>query len=122
MQTQQESGNLHTRKRALSRNSICHDLGLLSLQKCEKSILHCLSHLVYGLLLQQLEHKKTGRMRPRRGVGRLDFSLSSASVTLGKGFPSVGLSFPIYKREVLALKTSTAKSFCLDHRECLPLS
>ena len=33
-----------------------------------------------------------------------------------------GLSFPIYKREVLALKTSTVKSFCPEHRECLPLN
>ena len=52
--TQQEGGCLQGRKRALTKNQICqhHDLGLPSLQNCEKKNVYCLSPPAYGILLQ----------------------------------------------------------------------
>ena len=59
-----EGSHRQGRKRALTRSWISQhlDLGLLSLQNCEKTNFCCSSHPVYGLLLWQPELTNVGRL------------------------------------------------------------
>jgi hypothetical protein len=58
MEDTQEGGHLQTRKRAFISNGQLLDLQLPSQQDYEKKI-SCLSHSIYGLLLQQSKQIKT---------------------------------------------------------------
>ena len=57
-----EGSRLQGRKRALTRSCISQhlDLGLLSLQSCEKTNFCCSSHPVYGILLWKPELTNVG--------------------------------------------------------------